>query len=173
MCNHRYGTFALLAISIFWLTGCAPRVTDLVATNQVKLEVAPSALLEISPSVLQIDKFLEVSGTVRRKDATTAAIAGHIDVEVLDREGTLRDLIVCNWQPRELPAGNLQRTTFTTPRYGRLPPMGATVRVAHRTDQHQQHACSGGGGAMGGGSGGGRPFNMMSTGSSVRSGPRR
>ena len=120
---------ALLAPLIF-IFGCATTCVNLVKTGNVIVEVVPTEDEYIgSTHVYQNDKELVISGRVHTQGYAPTLEKGHVDVEIINPDGTLikqcvhyfkllprkLDLTVpfeAHLQPLNLPKGTKVRLTY-------------------------------------------------------------
>lgn len=118
--------------------GCMLNRVDLVENGTVRTERAvPKNLHMPAPRVWQDDGETIVYGQVRRNPSASGMIRGHVDVMVIDPEGTVLQSTSTRHSPGDVPIRRWHGSSFKAKLAG-VPPPGSTVRVVyHLTQKHQ------------------------------------
>ncbi len=120
-------------------TNASDRV-NLVKEGVAFVEYVPSKGVYVSKTyVYQDGDELVISGKVRRPYASFA-VAGHVDIEMLDPEGTTFKKTIATHIPRIVRRKGPRDASFTV----RLPiilPKGATVRVGYHSSLDKALSC--------------------------------
>src|SRR5947207_6424957 len=100
----------------------------------IKVETAPSNLVELPPPSVVTDKnLISVAGTVRRKPGATGTFDGHIELIVVDKTGAETDMIPLSLSPHAIPADDSREARYQL-HYASNLPAGTTLRIAYAKD---------------------------------------
>jgi hypothetical protein len=142
------------------LIGCS-QTRDLVATHQVSIQTDPGNHATITgPEVVAKENDITISGTVTRKEGDDLAMAGHVDISVIDQFGNVTDTVAASLTPRNIPTTGDRSSTFNFQALG-VPPAGSVIKATFVDELHPPPddlvgmSTETGGGTPGSGRGGG------------------
>jgi hypothetical protein len=131
----------ILYLSTIFVAGCLADSVDLVENQTLSLERVPTKNLYISwVRVYRQEDVTEVFGEIRRRHRSKGGHGGHghIDVAVVDPDGTVLEEVSTLYYPRDLPKKSAPVAYFTV-RLAQPPPPGSTVRLTHHQDGYSLH----------------------------------
>ncbi|MBZ0070138.1 MAG: hypothetical protein K8I04_00185 [Gammaproteobacteria bacterium] len=120
--------FLMILIAAVLVNGCATQGRDLVHDRTVTVESGPSPLATVRRvTVEQRGPDMEIRGEFSRRWPGRGPIPGHIDVSLIDRDGTALWEASLDYRRRSIKS----RITVFHVKLEVEPPPGSTLRVLH------------------------------------------
>lgn len=128
-------TIILTIVCAGILTACAAKPSTTPGTLPVKILPAPEVQF-IQTSARQEGENVFVKGQVKRTvTGGRSTIAGHVDIEIINKEGEIICLVVTSYSPKNIPEINGMTSSFTT-LIPVSPPQDSFVSVKFHNGHH-------------------------------------
>lgn len=131
-------TVTLMLANILFLPACATRTIPHPAKGTLAMKILPAVDVRIvQASARQDGEYLVVDGQVKRKKVHARKFPrGHIDIAILDEDGSTIDKTFTRISPEILPRIDGMKSTFLA-RIPLVPPQGSVVRVNFHSGPHE------------------------------------
>lgn len=131
-------TVTLVVVNIFFLPACATTTVPPPAPGTLAVKILPAVDVRIvQTSARQEGEYLVVDGQIKRKKVHARKFPrGHIDIAILDEDGSTIDKTFTKISPEILPRIDGMKSTFLA-RIPLVPPQGSVVRVNFHSGPHE------------------------------------
>ena len=129
-------TTTLMIASVFSLSACVATTMPSPSPGALAVKILPATDVQIvQTSALQDGENVVVDGQIRRKLHRRMIPNGHIDIEIIDKEGKAIHQTFTSYQPEIIPRAEGRRSSFMA----RIPvaaPQGSLVTVKFHSGPH-------------------------------------
>ena len=138
ICSNRMATF-LAAVLV--LPACLSGVSNLARAGGVTIQIESPQKVSLSVNgIYQQGDYVEISGRVRRHDLSPSGLyRGHVDVEIVESDGTVKTATGISTFPRFLKKGLRHTARFSTQLEGQID-QGTVVRLRFHRGDHDSEA---------------------------------